>query len=221
MATLDIIIKQMILSAFRSANMTSASPGHVNHFIGLESQGDMGVIGSNDEINDAILEVVEGTMGDSDISDNSLDEKSKSGKNVKSATQKGMGVAQKGIGVAQNPASIVSMGLKFLPHAALIAFAISLAPIIFDILTKPGGALDLRFKRIINDEINAFISRQSQRDTEMGVRQVIIQSKTGFTATNGFNHYNTVKGIREGGINKEQLDRIGKVDHSKGVFDSG
>ena len=92
---------------------------------------------------------------------------------------------------------------------------------IFDLLTKPGGPLDLRFKRIIDDEINAFLSRQTQKDTEMGVRQVIIQSKTGFTASNGKNNYNTLRGIREGGLNEERLTRIGKVDHTKGVFDLG
>jgi len=79
----------------------------------------------------------------------------------------------------------------------------------------------LRFKRIIDNEINAYLSRQAQKDTEFGVRQVVIQSKVGFTATNGANNYNTVRGIREGGIDKERLDRIGMVDHAKGVFDFG
>ena len=55
----------------------------------------------------------------------------------------------------------------------------------------------------------------------MGVRQVIIQSKTGFTATNGKNNYNTLKGIREGGINEDRLERFGMKDHSKGIFQSG
>jgi len=79
----------------------------------------------------------------------------------------------------------------------------------------------LRFKRIISDEVNAFLSRQTQKDTEMGVRPVIIQSKIGFTAKNGANNFNTVRGIREGGIDTERLDRIGMKDHIKGVFDIG
>ena len=76
--------------------------------------------------------------------------------------------------------------------------------------------MDLRFRRIIREEINGFLSRQAQKDTEFGVRQVIIQSKTGFTATNGQNNYNTLRGIREGGVNEELLARVGKVDHTKG-----
>lgn len=226
MATLDSIIKQMILSAFRSAKMTSASPGHINRFIGIESQGGMDIIGSNEEINDAIRQAVEGITTDPDSADslagNLLDSEQKTGKKSKGQLQQaGLTGVSSVAGIGNDPASIIARVLPSLPQATLIAFALLLAPLIFDILTKPGGPLDLRFKRIISDEVNAFLSRQTQRDTEMGVRQVIIQSKTGFTATNGFNNYNTVKGIREGGINKEQIDRIGKVDHSRGVFDFG
>ena len=224
MASLDIIIKQMILSAFRSADMTSASPGHVNHFIGIESQGGMDIIGSNEEINAAIREAVGSITSDPDsaeeLAQNLLDSEEKSGKKKKGKKEAFVaGQTSKVIGAANDPTSIVATALPFLPHTVLVAFAIVITPLIFDILTRPGGPLDLRFKRIISDEVNAFLSRQTQKDTEMGVRQVIIQSKTGFTAKNGVNNYNTVRGIREGGIDKERLDRIGMVDHSKGVFD--
>jgi len=224
MATLDSIIKQMILSAFRSANMTSASPGHVNHFIGIESQGGMDIIGSNEEINVAIREAVQAFVDDPEsaesLSEDLINAEIKTGKKKKGKLEStATGAISKVIGVGSNPANIVAMGLPLLPHAALVALALSLTPLIFDVLTRPGGPLDLRFKRIISDEVNAFLSRQTQKDTEMGVRQVIIQSKTGFTAKNGENNYNTVRGIREGGINKERLDRIGMKDHSTGVFD--
>jgi len=241
MATLDSIIKQMILSAFRSAKMTSASPGHINRFIGIESQGGMDIIGSNEEINDAIRQAVGGIASDSNISvgtedttiedlisDISAEEvgnlasefsatKGKKGKLQKQGLA-GLSVA---VGMGNNPASIIARVLPHLPQATLVAFALLLAPLIFDILTKPGGPLDLRFKRIISDEVNAFLSRQTQKDTEMGVRQVIIQAKTGFTSTNGENSYNTLRGIREGGLNEERLTKIGMIDHSKSVFDFG
>jgi len=214
----------MILSAFRSAKMDSASPGHINHFIGMEG-GEMDIIGSNEEINAAIQEAVQQVMDNPENAENLVEGLSsageKTGKTKSELEKTGIGATSKVISISQNPAGIVAQGLPLLPHAALIAFALVLAPLIFDILTKPGGPLDLRFKRIISDEVNAFLSRQSQRDTEMGVRQVIIQGKTGFTATNGENNYNTLRGIREGGVNEERLSRIGKVDHSKGVFDVG
>jgi len=226
MATLDSIIKQMILSAFRSANMTSASPGHINRFIGIESQGGMDIIGSNEEINAAIREAVQGFVDDPDsaesLAQDLLDSEEKTGKKSKGKLQQaGLSSVSTIASVGQDPISLVASVLPKLPHAALVLLAISLASIMFDFFTKPGGPLDLRFKRIISDEVNAFLSRQSQRDTEMGVRQVIIQSKTGFTAVNGFNNYNTSKGLREGGLNKEQIDRIGKVDHSKNIWDFG
>ena len=95
MATLDSIIKQMILSAFRSAKMTSASPGHVNRFIGLESQGGMDIIGSNEEVNEAIREAVSGIISDPDsaesLADDLLEAEEKTGKkNIQNKA--GMGI---------------------------------------------------------------------------------------------------------------------------------
>lgn len=223
MTSLDVIIKQMILSAFRSANMTSASKGHINHFIGIESQGGMDILGSEAEIEAAILEIVEGITESpedaDDLAQNLLDAESKTGKKKKGKFERtAVSKASQAVGVLNDPASIVAIGLRYMPHAALVAFAISLAPLVFEYLTKPGGDLDLRLKIYLQDEFNAFLTRQTQKDTEMGVRQVIIQSKRGFTAPNGVNNFNTLRGIREGGINKERLDRIKMVDHAKGLF---
>lgn len=132
--------------------------------------------------------------------------------------KKAIGMASKGVSLLDNPGQLVAMGLRVMPHTAAIAFAAMIAPMVFDYLTKPGGDLDLRLKIYLQDEFNAFLSRQTQKDTEMGVRQVIIQSRTGFTALNGMNNYNTMKGIREGGINTERMDRIGMKSHAKGLF---
>ena len=147
--------------------------------------------------------------------------KTKAAAKKSSGETKAAGLIRKGVSVADNPTSIVAQGIKFLPHAALAALALALVPMIFDELTRPGGILDLRWRRIISNEVSAYLSRQTQKDTQFGVRQVIIQSKIGFTATNGKNNYNTLRGIREGGLNKELFDRIGMIDHTKGVFDFG
>jgi len=225
MASLDVIIKQMILSTLRSSMMESASPGHVNRFIGIDSSAGMDIIGSNEEINEAIREAVLGIVGEPESADelaqDLLDSEEKTAKKKGTKEKKAAGLVSTVAGAAQNPVGIVASAIPFLPHSALVLLAAALAPLIFDVLTRPGGPFDLRFKRIISDEVNAFLSRQTQKDTEMGVRSVIIQSKTGFTAKNGANNYNTVRGIREGGIDKERLDRIGMVAHSKGVFDIG
>ncbi len=220
MADFQSIVYQMILSVLRDAEMTSAggdSP-KTNTFKGLTTGG-TSEIGLDEELREAIREIVGEVIDDPESVENLADEikEKKKGLTEGQATS----LASKGLRGAKNPASIVADGITMLPHAKLVAFAIVLAPLIVDQLTRPGGPLDLRFKRIISDEINGFLSRQTQKDTEMGVRQVIIQSKTGFTATNGKNNYNTVRGIREGGIDKERLDRIGMKDHAKGVFDFG
>ena len=211
----------MILSVLRDAKMTSASPGKINTFVGLETTS-AGTIGTDDELREAIIDLVGDEfdlVGPDELAQDLLDAegvKSKKGEKLESQITS---AASKGFRAAQNPVDLVSIGIKFLPHAALIAFAIKLAPMVFEELTRPGGVLDLRFKRIVDDEINAFLSRQTQKDTEMGVRQVIVQSKKGFTAPNGENSFNTMRGIREGGLDKERLDRLDMKDHAKGVFD--
>jgi len=208
----------MILSAFRSAQMSSASPGKVNRFVGLENAGSLGVMDVEGEIETAILDIV----GKSEIENDpssiaeslTIDaEEKKKGKKQKRLA----GGITRGISDITDPVRMVSYAIPLLPHTALIALATALAPFIFDVMTKPGGPLDLRFKRIVQNEINPFLSRQAQKDTEMGVRQVIIQSKIGFTASNGETAFNTMRGIREGGLDKERLDRFGIIDHSKGI----
>ena len=222
MADFQKIIYQIILSVLRGTKITSKDPTFTNIVKGLGSPE----MGFNEELQEAIREAVEGYITDPDSTDklaqNLLDseekEKNKKGTKEKTAA-KAIG---KTIGVVQDPvAGIVAAAIPFLPHAVLVTLAIMLVPLIFQEITRPGAVLDLRFKRIVDDEINAFLSRQTQKDTEMGVRQVIIQSKKGFTAANGVNKYNTTREIREGGFDKERLDRLGMVDHQKGVFDFG
>lgn len=216
MALSSIIVEQ-IISVLQNTTFTSANPIKTNYVKDINASG---LDAAFDQLLiDEIVQIIEQnkvTTPEADIS------------GVKSITKKkGFGepqavsLASKTIRGAQNPASLVQMGLQRLPHAALIALAISLAPMIFEILISPGGPFDVRFKRIVDDEINAFLARQTQKDTEFGYRQVIIQSKLGFTAPNGVNNYNTVRGIREGGLIQERLDRFGMVDHTKGDWPFG
>lgn len=223
MASIHSIIQQMILSSMRGAKITSANPSHTNTVKEIDVGGIE--IGSDEEFKEAIIELIGDVITESesaqDLAQDLLysEEKDSKKKGTKEATASA--VTKKVIGKAKNPASMIGDLLTMLPHAKLVLLAVALAPIIFTIMTQPGGPLDLRFKRIIEDEFNAFLSRQTQKDTEFGIRQVIIQSKIGFTATNGKNNYNTVRGIREGGIDKERLDKVGMVDHTRGVFETG
>jgi len=128
-----------------------------------------------------------------------------------------LGTARSTVSASANPASIVSQGLSLLPHAALVSFAVSLIPILIEELTRPGGAFDLRFKRIIENEYNALQNRQTQFDIAIGERGTIFQARAGFLNTQGqSSNTNSLKLIREGGINKNFLTETDYVDHSKG-----
>ena len=51
---------------------------------------------------------------------------------------------KKGISFVENPATTATQLMKFLPHAALVALAVSLVPIIIKRLTQPGGITQVR-----------------------------------------------------------------------------
>lgn len=120
----------------------------------------------------------------------------------------------------QNPQQLVSEGLQFLPHATLVGFVITLMPIIINELTKPGGPFDLRFKRRVAEEFNALQDRQTIYDLRIGRRGLIIQAGGGFInrGQNGATSTNTLRMIRDGGINKEYLNQIDYQDHAQGLF---
>lgn len=129
------------------------------------------------------------------------------------------GLVSTGVSRVQNPVSLVSDAIPFLPHAVLVTLAISLIPIIITELTKPGGPFDLRFKRAVEKEFNSLMDRQTQYDVRIGERSIIVQSKAGFINKNGgATNTNTLRMIREGGINKEFLNEVDYIDHSKGLY---
>ena len=127
----------------------------------------------------------------------------------------------KGFGATKNPLGAVTaaVGNIPIPHAALVALALALIPLIFKELTRDGGGLDLRWKRIIDREVNGFLDRQTQRNTQIGLRQVIIQSRAGFIQKNGgAGNENTIRQIRDGGVDGNRLAQIDILDHSKELF---
>jgi len=127
----------------------------------------------------------------------------------------------KGFAASKNPLGAVTSVLQGvpLPHAALVALALALMPLIFKELTRDGGSLDLRWKRIIDNEVNGFLDRQTQRNTQIGTRQVIIQSRAGFIAINGAaGNENTIRQIRDGGVDGNRLAQIDITDHSRELF---
>lgn len=118
----------------------------------------------------------------------------------------------------KNPGGLVAKGLKVLPHAAAVLFAIQISKYVFEEITKAGGAMDVRWRRQMENEFNAFLDRQTQRNTQIGTRQVVIQSAAGFIQMNGAASENTLRQIRDGGVDGTRLARVDLPDHAKGLF---
>lgn len=85
--------------------------------------------------------------------------------------------------------------------------------IIADWMVGPGGPLDRRFKRDIPMEIEQFLTRQQQKSTQIGLRQVVITTRAGWRNINGASeNANTFRQIREG----NRLAEIGLSEKAMG-----
>jgi len=135
-----------------------------------------------------------------------------------SSTPDLQGPALEAFQAIRNPGTLVAKGLKFLPHAAVVLFAIQISKYVFEQITRPGGALDVRWRRQMENEFNAFLDRQTQRNTQIGNRQVVIQSAAGFIQMNGAANENTLRQIRNGGVDGARLARVDLPDHAQGLF---
>lgn len=212
--TLGSTIKQFMDNFARALAISSANPTKTNRVKEVDFFGESGNF--DDILRQDVIQIIKDEI--------SLQLTEFREPTVKPSTPTGSSQAQivsnvkKGIGTATNPASIATDLMKFLPHTALVALAISLAPMILKEITRDGGIMDTRWKRIMADEQNAFLSRQTQRDTQIGIRQVIISSRSGFRSINTALNYNNLRDIRDGGVDKNRLATIDITDHTKGLF---
>ena len=115
--------------------------------------------------------------------------------------------------VAQNPASMGAELISKLPHAAVVALAIKLYPVIIDYLTRPGGPMDIRFRRKIELEWNGFLDRQTQKNTQLGIRGVRIQSRAGFIQLSGGASGNSMRLQKDPSKELNRQDILGTNAH--------
>ena len=224
--SLSSLIRQLIESVVNSARITSASPEYVNRVEGYDG------INSNIDFEDVIRQEVQRIMNDVKQTENTEKNQTELGTGpadetegtnieakIKSNVLKGVAQSKDPIGALS---STVSQGLSQIPipHAQLVALALILTPIILKELTRDGSSMDLRWKRLIMKEENAFLDRQTQRNTQIGLRQTIIQSRAGFIQTNGAGgNENNIRQIRDGGVGDgNRLSQISITDHSKELF---
>ncbi len=109
------------------------------------------------------------------------------------------------INLAKNPTGAISgiMGAlgKTLPFIAVITTILSLPTVvkkIGDFLTAPGSPFDKRLKIISTDALNAFLSRQEQRNLQIGKRQIIFTTNIGFRNSGGALTGNSFKNLGTG-----------------------
>jgi len=132
-----------------------------------------------------------------------------------------IGLSREAIAKLKDPSSLVAEALPFLPHTAVVAFVTSsIMPIIIHEAFKPGGPFDLRFKRRTEEEYNALQDRQTIYDIRIGQKGLIFQGGKGFLNHNqtGATNTNTLRMLREGGVDKSFMGQIDYVDHSQGLF---
>ena len=107
--------------------------------------------------------------------------------------------------------------ISSMPHAALVLLAIALAPLIVDQLKSPGSMLDVRWRRIMQEEFIALMGRQDQWNAQIGVRQVYVASHDQFLVGNGAAmSESNLRRVRES--DDRIADRLEFTDHAKEFF---
>jgi len=174
MADLQTIFYQIVLSILRDSKFTSASPGHVNQFTGVE--GAFGEIGTEEEIKQAIQDIIEKLDIDTDG-----DEKI----NKISKRDTGRELAQT-VRVGENPMSLILSNVKqLIPVILPLLIAAGIGKTILDTSLSPGGLWDRRLRRMITEEFNGLLDKQTQKNFQIGTRQITIQSRAGFRNIQG------------------------------------
>lgn len=213
--SLGSTIGQLLESILRNIGITSASRDFTNKVKNLNWFGetpDFDSIISADVVN-IIKDEIKIQMTE-------VAQKSKESKGTNAESELKSTVLR-GNAAIKNPMGALSSAVKGIPipHAQLVALAAAMAPIIFELTTRDGGPLDLRFKRKLLKEQNSFLDRQTQRNTQIGLRQVVIQSRAGFIQLNGAGgNENTIRQVRDGGVDGNRLAQIEMFDHAKELF---
>ena len=212
--TLGSSIKQFFDNMARSLAITSANPARTNRVKAIDYFGESGNF--DDIFRADVIGIIQEEIRIQLTRQQQPDTKDDTPDG--SVTAQTITNVKKGISFVENPATAATQLIKFLPHAALVSLALSLVPIVIKHLTKPGGVFDVRWRRVIDEEFNGFLDRQTQKNTQIGIRGVQVQSRAGFISINGANNSNNLRFIHNGGINDNRLDRIGIDSFAKGAY---
>ncbi len=189
MSIVDSII-QMLETTLRRLNVTSSAGDSpkINKVLDIDiNPGDFEGIFEND-----MRDAVERYAGASDTGTDTSAQSTQSGITASSV----LGLASKGTSGPPDPIQVLT---PYMPVLGPVMVSAGVASFLFNWAKSPGGPLDTRYRReIVNESFN-FMSRQLQRDTETGHRQVIIQVSENFRNLGGAGSSNTFRQIRQNG----------------------
>lgn len=205
--TLDDIINAKITNALFAAKITSANPLHTNYVFDASGFGATGA-GADQNIDGMIEQLIREKLNET--KSGSAGESSSEGTSM-------MDVLRGASAGANGPMGAIGMLGRFIPHIAAGLLAIGFAKKISDFIFGAGGPADLRFKRDMPKEIENYLTRQQQRDTQIGKRQVIIQAQQGFLNLQGKGNSNTMRQIVES-VGGNRLSNIGLNERSYGQY---
>jgi len=217
MAGLQTIIYQIVLSIMRDSQFSSASKGHINKFLGVTGANTS--IGTDEELKEAIREIIEDLgveteEGADDLAGDLLDAEGKTSKKKKKITHPLLDAAKAGA----DPIDFLQQyAKKLVPIILPLLVAAGLSEILVETSLSPGGLFDRRLRRMITEEFNGLLDKQTQKNFSIGTRQLTIQSRAGFRNIQGIGSEDSLRQIREGtgaGLRKSNLDYI---DFSKGA----
>jgi hypothetical protein len=219
MVSLADEINRMIEAQLFGLEISSASPGHINHV--LESQ-----MREEPDLEGAIISMIQGEMdpgaetgagsksmlaslskedaqnilGKAGINPNQIP-------NLLKMTTSGAGMAGAGLGLAS------SLGSVFPPIIITMLIA-QMIPAIIKELQRPGGLFDKRVKIDARNEAFSVLDRQTRQNTRIGDRQVIIQQFDGFRNFDGYASTSTGELIAK---NADRVLDIGLFDRAQGM----
>lgn len=224
--TLTDAVKEMIISAMESMEVTSANPTHINRLIQVNniSTPDLDKYLTPTTTDTPLLNL----KTEKNIISKTVDKPIiPTGFDLSNITKDQVEGMFKKVGL--NPKTLIQLGLsggniapilgglggaaaRVFPPLLVVTMVAALIPEIIKTLTAPGGWLDKRVRIDVTKEVMGILDRQTLQNTNIGDRQVIIQQFAGFRSGDGEISTNTSKMITQ-----NSGRTLGLFDRSYGV----
>lgn len=186
MASLARVINDMIIKALLDAQITSSAGDSpkINHVIVANQIREI----DYESLDEALLEALE--VASTEAKEGGEDSPSDL-ENVTKLFKGNTGKAKNLVDYVTNPeGKIMSLLTVAGPYGALVGAVIAailnsekIVDAIMDVITAPGSIADRRLKIFVQDGVNAFFSREAQRDKQIGLEHQV------FTQIGGFGNY--------------------------------